>query len=66
MFHPATTAELARQRRASLLTEAAHQRLARQTKQTRHEEPAIRAAARLTATTRRLARRALRLAAEAD
>ena len=63
MLHPATTAELARQRRASLLIEAAHQRLARQT---RHEEPAVRAAARLTAIARRLARRALRLAAEAD
>jgi hypothetical protein len=63
MFHPATTAELARQRRASLLTEAAHQRLARQIQ---HEESAVREAARLTAIARRLARRALRLAAEAD
>jgi hypothetical protein len=63
MFHPATTAELARQRRASLLTEAAHQPLARET---RHEEPAVRAAASRTAMARRLARRALRLAAEAD
>ncbi len=65
MFHPDTTAELARQRRANLLTDAAHQRLARQA---RHEEPAIRirAAGRFTATTHRLARRALRLAARAD
>lgn len=62
MLHPETTAELTRQRRAGLMTDAVHQRLAMQA---RRQQPANRRSGQLAAITFRLAGRARRLATRA-